>query len=109
MRSLWSGLLGTSLLILLAGCTGSDSDTGTSTTTNQSAVGFWSGTDSVTGLAVTAIVNSSGEAALLRSDGAQFAGAAQVSGSSLAVAADGYSNFTSTFSDGTTTGVDAVI
>jgi hypothetical protein len=108
MRSLWSGLLGTSLLILLAGCTGSDSDTGTSTTTNQSAVGIWSGTDSVTGLAVTAIVNSSGESAFVRSDGVQFAGTAQVSGSSLAVAVDGYSNFTNTFEDGTTTGVGTI-
>jgi hypothetical protein len=108
MRSLWSGLLGTSLLILLAGCIGADSDTGTSTTTNQSAVGIWSGTDSVTGLAVTAIVNSSGESVFLRSDGVQFAGTAQVSGSSLAVAVDGYSNFTNTFPDGTTTGVGTI-
>jgi hypothetical protein len=108
MRSLWSGLLGTSLLIVLGGCTGGDSDTGTSTTTNQSAVGIWSGTDSVTGLAVTAIVNSSGESAFLRSDGVQFVGTAQVSGSSLAVAVDGYSNFTNTFSDGTTTGVGTI-
>jgi hypothetical protein len=108
MRSLWSALPGTSLLILLTGCNGVGSDTGSSTTTNQSAVGIWSGTDSVTGLAVTAIVNTSGEAEFLRSDGAQFAGTAQVSGGSLAVAVDGYSNFTTTFSDGTTTGVGTI-
>jgi hypothetical protein len=108
MRSLWSGFSVTSSLILLSGCTGSDTDTGTSTTSNQSAVGIWSGTDSVTGLAVTAIVNSSGESSFLRSDGVQFAGTAQVSGSSLAVAVDGYSNFTTTFSDGTTTGVGTI-
>jgi hypothetical protein len=108
MRSSWSVLPGTSLLILLNGCTGVGGDTGTTTTTNQSAVGIWSGTDSVTGLAVTAIVNSSGEAEFLRSDGAQFAGTVQVSGGSLAVAVDGYSNFTTTFSDGTTTGVGTI-
>jgi hypothetical protein len=108
MRSLSSALPGTSLLILLTGCTGVGGDTGSSTTTNQSAVGIWSGSDSVTGLAVTAIVNSSGDAEFLRSDGAQFAGTAQVSGSSLAVAVDGYSNFTTTFSDGTTTGVGTI-
>jgi len=108
MRSKWSGLPGTLLLILLGGCTGTSDDTGSSTTTNQSAVGIWSGTDSATGLAVTAIVNSSGESEFLRSDGVQFAGTAQVSGSSLAVAVDGYSNFTTTFSDGTTTGVGTI-
>jgi hypothetical protein len=108
MRSMWSGLPGTLLLVILGGCTGVGDDTGTSTTTNQSAVGIWSGTDSVTGLAVTAIVNSSGESEFLRSDGVQFAGTAQVSGSSLAVAVDGYSNFTTTFSDGTTTGVGTI-
>jgi hypothetical protein len=108
MRSLWSGLPGTSLLILLTACTGFGGDTGTTTTTNQSAAGIWSGTDSVTGLAVTAIVNSSGEAAFLRSDGTQFAGTAQVTGSSLAVAVDGYSNFTTTFPDGTTTSVGTI-
>jgi hypothetical protein len=108
MRSCWSVLLSALLLITLAGCTGVDGDTGTSTTANQSAVGIWSGTDSATGLAVTAIVNSSGEAEFLRSDGAQFAGTAQITGSSLAVAVDGYSNFSTTFSDGTTTGVGTV-
>jgi hypothetical protein len=108
MRSLWSALAGTSVLILLTGCTGVGGDTRTSNTTNQSAVGIWSGTDSVTGLAVTAFVNSSGEAAFLRSDGTQFAGSVQVTGSSLAVAVDGYSNFTTTFPDGTTTGVGTI-
>jgi hypothetical protein len=108
MQSLWSGLPGTSLLIMLAGCTGVGGDSGTSTMTNQSAVGIWSGTDSVTGLAVTAIVNSAGEAVFLRSDGTQFAGTAQVNGSSLAVAIDGYSNFATTFPDGTTTGVGTI-
>ena len=108
MRSLWSGLPGTSLLIVLTACTGFGGDTGTATTTNQSAVGIWSGTDSVTGLAVTAIVNSSGESEFLRSDGVQFAGTAQVSGSSLAVAVDGDSNFTTTFPDGTTTSVGTI-
>jgi hypothetical protein len=105
---MWSGVPGTLLLILLGGCTGTSDDTGSSTTTTQSAVGIWSGTDSVTGLAVTAIINSSGESEFLRSDGVQFAGTAQVSGSSLAVAVDGYSNFTTTFSDGTTTGVGTI-
>ena len=108
MRSMWSSVPGTLLVFLLGGCTGTSDDAGTSTMTNQSAVGIWSGTDSATGLAVTAFVNSSGESEFLRSDGVQFAGTAQVSGSSLAVAVDGYSNFTTTFSDGSTTGVGTI-
>jgi hypothetical protein len=108
LRSLWSGLPGTTLLILLAGCTGANDDNGISSATSQSAVGIWSGIESVTGLAVTAIVDSSGETAFVRSDGAQFAGTAQTSGSSLAVAVDGYSNFPTTFPDGTTTGVGTI-
>jgi hypothetical protein len=95
-------------LLLLAGCNGSiDGSDGSSggSTANASAVGIWSGNDSISGLAVTAIINSLGQAAFLRADGAQFVGGAQLSGSNIAVAIDGFSNFGTTFADGATTGV----
>jgi hypothetical protein len=93
--------------VVLAGCNGIGSDSGSSgsTTTNQSPVGVWSGMDSITGLSVTALISSSGQAVFLRSDGVQFDGTAQVTGSSLAVAVDGYASFPTTFSDGSSSGV----
>jgi hypothetical protein len=75
---------------------------------NQSATGIWSGSDSVTGLGVTALIDSAGRATFIRSDGAQFVGSAQVSGTTLAVEVNGYSNFNSTFSDRSTYGIGTV-
>ena len=72
------GCVGTAVAALLAtGCNSMTDDT--ANTTTQSATGVWSGTDSVTGLGVTAIINSGGQAVFIRSDGIQFTGAAQVS------------------------------
>jgi len=61
--------------VLLASCNaGSDSSESldSSTASNTSPVGVWSGTDSVSGFAVTALINSSGQTAFLRADGTQF-------------------------------------
>jgi hypothetical protein len=102
------GLMFASLILaMLTGCNvGSDTGTSDGTkTSNASAVGVWSGTDSVSGLAVTALIDSKGQAAFLRADGTQFVGTVQISGSNLAVAVDGYSNYGETFTDGATTGV----
>src|SRR5580692_7491898 len=95
------GLVGATLILI--GCnSGSDSSTSaTTTTTNASATGVWSGTDSVSNLAVTAFINSAGLADFIRADGLQFVGTVQISGSTLDVAVDGYSNLGGTaFSDG---------
>ena len=91
---------------LAAGCNSTDDGTGSgSSTTNASATGVWSGTDSVSGLAVTAIINAAGDAVFMRSDGILFVGPAQVSNDTLAVAVDGYSDFPTTFSDGSSYGI----
>jgi hypothetical protein len=103
------GLVGATLILI--GCnSGSDSSTSaTTTTTNASATGVWSGTDSVSNLAVTAFINSAGLADFIRADGLQFVGTVQISGSTLDVAVDGYSNLGGTaFSDGSTYGVGTV-
>ncbi len=89
--------------VLAAGCnSGSDSGSGGTT---QSATGIWSGTDSTSGLSVTALINSAGNATFIRSDGVQFTGAVQVSGSTLAASVDGYPDFSATFSDGSDYGI----
>lgn len=98
------GCVGTAVAALLAtGCNSMTDDT--ANTTTQSATGVWSGTDSVSGLGVTAIINSGGQAVFIRSDGIQFTGAAQVSAGTLAVTVDGYPDFSSTFSDGSDYGI----
>lgn len=87
------------------GCNSSSDDTSAGPTTNASATGVWSGSDSVSGLSVTAFINSAGQATFIRSDGIQFTGTAQISGDTLAVTVDGYSDFPAAFSDGSTYGI----
>ena len=93
-----------------AGCGGgSSSDSGTSSTgTAATPAGIWSGTDSQSGLALTGFINSAGQADFIRADGVQYVGAVQVSGSNLAIALDGYTQFAAEFSDGSTAGVGTV-
>jgi hypothetical protein len=110
MRAPRTRLIGLSAVVtaswLAASCNSSTSGLGTSTTTtNQSATGVWSGTDSVTSLGVVGIVNSAGQATFIRSDGVQFDGSVQVSGTTLAATITGYTNFNQTFSDGSTYGI----
>jgi hypothetical protein len=87
-----------------AGCGGSDltgSDNST-TPSNQSASGIWSGTDSTgSGLAIQAFINSAGQANIIRADGVQFVGTAQVSATALTISVSGYANFGDEFSGGT--------
>jgi hypothetical protein len=102
-------IIGTAAAALMVpACNGIGSDTSTTTTTNASATGIWSGSDSVSGLGVTALINSAGEATFIRADGVQFVGSAEVSGSTLAVTVNGYSDFPSAFSDGSTYGLGTV-
>jgi hypothetical protein len=98
------GIAGTVCVALAASSCKSSSDDSSSTTT-QSATGVWSGTDSVSGDGVTAIIDSGGASAFIRSDGLLFTGPTQVSASTVAVQVDGFSNFPATFSDGSTYGI----
>jgi len=102
-------ITGMAATVLLVGCNAPDRDTGTNTgSTNASAAGVWSGSDSVSGLGLAALINSAGQAMFLRSDGVLFSGAAQVSGNTLVLTIDGYSAFPAAFSDGSTYGVGTV-
>ncbi len=93
-------------LLMGSNCSSSNDSTSGSTTTNASATGLWSGIDSVSGLGITGMVNAAGVATFIRGDGVQFTGTVQVSGNTLAMAVDGYSNFNgAAFSDGSTYGI----
>jgi len=113
MRTYCSRLIGVpgavTAALLLSSCNSSGLGglTG-STTSNESATGLWSGTDSATSLGVSALIDSAGQAIFFRTDGVQFVGPAQVSGSTLAVTVNGYSNFPAAFSDGSTYGLGTV-
>jgi hypothetical protein len=101
MKSISAAALGLAALLLLS-CKSSDND---NTSATQSATGVWSGTDSTSGLGITAIINSAGAATFIRSDGVQFDGPVQVSSSTLAATVDGYTDFPGEFSDGSSYGL----
>jgi hypothetical protein len=107
MRVPRSRVIGLAAVLLASGLAGCNSSTtsGLGSTTDQSATGVWSGTDSVTGDAIVAIINSGGQATFIRSDGVQFDGTVDVSGTTLAATVTGYTNFNQTFSDGSTYGI----
>lgn len=88
------------LALITAGCGGGGLDSSSSTTTSQSALGIWSGTDSQSGLALQAFVNSAGQADFIRADGVQYTGTVQVSGDTLTMTVDGYTNVGTAFCSG---------
>jgi hypothetical protein len=101
-----TALLAIGAALSLASCNSTIGDSSTSgTTTNASATGFWSGSDSVSGDTVLALINAAGQATFIRSDGLQFTGTVQVAGSNLVTAVDGYTPFPNTFSDGSSYGI----
>jgi hypothetical protein len=81
--------------------------TGTTTTTptNGSPAGIWTGVDSATGMQMIGMINSGGLADFFLSNGEQFVGTAQVAGTALAISLDGYTQVGAEFSDGSTFGV----
>jgi hypothetical protein len=82
----------------------SSSTTTTTTTTTGSAAGIWNGTDSSTGLQLTGLINSDGQATFYRSDGVQFVGTSQVNATALTIPLTGYTQFGYQFPDGSTSG-----
>jgi hypothetical protein len=98
------GLLALSGGLILGGCNSTNDGSG-GTTTTQSATGVWTGTDSVSGDTVIALINSGGLATFIRGDGLQFTGPVQVSGGNFVAAVAGYTDFNSTFTDGSTYGI----
>jgi len=93
---------------LVGGCKGTTGGGGSGGNTNAAAVGVWSGTDSVTGRAITALVDSAGNAQFMRADGVLFSGSVQVSVNTLVATVNGYSEFPAAFSDQSTHGIGTV-
>jgi hypothetical protein len=75
-----------------------------SASTAGSAAGIWTGTDSASGLELTGFINANGQVDFIRSDGVEFVGTAQVSGTTLDIALNGYTQYSYQFSDGSTFG-----
>ena len=109
MRRLGLELCGIAVAaLLIAGCNGSSSLAGSDSTTppvTASAAGLWSGTDSATGDTIVAVINSTGQADFIRSDGTQFVGTVQVSGNAIASSLGVYVDFGDQFGDGSTHGL----
>jgi hypothetical protein len=108
MRTAW-GRLVTALIgaaaVAIAGCNGTDYGSNNSmSSSTPSATGIWGGTDS-TGLTVTGYIDSAGDAVFIRSDGVQFVGPTQLSGDTLVAAVVGYTDFPTTFTDGSSYGL----
>jgi hypothetical protein len=109
-RKIRSVLLGLATALTISAChvgaLAPGSGGGSTTVNPEIAVeGLWTGTDSVTLLTVTGIVDGTGKAVFIRADGLEFSGTLQVSGSNVAGEVDGYASYGSTFSDGSTFGV----
>ena len=91
-------------LLLLSGCGGSGSPISTGPggggTTQNSPGGIWRGTESVSGLSVTGIIDESGNFQFVRSDGVQYLGTAAVNGTSLTANVEAIVPLGFTFADG---------
>jgi hypothetical protein len=105
---------------LLASCGGGStlggSTTGSGTsggggggsTSNATPGGIWRGTDSVSGLQVTGLVDESGNFHFLRGDGVQYVGTTVVTGTSLTANFDGIVPVGFTFADGSHHGTGTI-
>jgi len=86
---------------LLASC-GGGGGYGGGGNPNASPGGIWSGTDTDSPLAVTGIIDESGNMRFIRADGIQYVGTVMTSGNSISASFDAYQPFGSSFSDGST-------
>jgi len=96
-------------LVLLASCGGAGGyGGGGAGPANASPGGIWNGTESVSGLQVTGLVDESGDAHFIRSDGVQYVGTVLTSGNSISANVDGYTPIGTAFPDGSTHGTGTV-
>jgi hypothetical protein len=77
-------------------------------TPTQGLAGVWTGTDSVTGLAISGIIDQSGNFNFVRADGVQYVGTATATSDSISANFDGYEPVGQTFSDGSTSGSGSI-
>lgn len=102
-------LPGVCALVLLGSCGGGSGYGGSNPPpVNASPGGIWNGTESASGLAITGLVDESGDFHFIRSDGVQYVGTAATSGDSISASVDGYTPFGTAFADGSTHGTGTV-
>lgn len=75
------------------------------TTATANPAGIWTGTDAVSGLSLTGVIDATGDSVFIRSDGMLFAGTLLISEATLSGTLDGYSPLGTTFADGTNFGL----
>jgi len=90
------------------GTNGSGTNGGGGTTGNASPGGIWRGTDTVSGLQVTGLVDESGNFHFLRGDGVQYVGTTVVTGTSLTANFEGIVPVGFTFADGSHHGTGSI-
>jgi hypothetical protein len=95
---------------VLSSCGGGNSAVigGGGGTTTATAGGIWLGTESVSGLQVTGLVDESGNFHFLRGDNVQYVGTAVVSGTSLTANIQGIVPVGFTFADGSHHGTGSI-
>jgi len=87
-----------------AACHHGSSSISTATATAD-PVGIWTGTDSISGLAVTGLINTAGESEFVRADGMLYDGTLTISESTLSGTLYGYSPYGTAFPDGSNFGL----
>jgi len=99
-------------LFLLSGCGGGSGSTlGGGDPNNPTSVspgGIWRGTESISGLQVTGLVDESGNFHFLRGDGVQYVGIAAVNGTSLSANLEGIVPLGFAFPDGSAHGTGSI-
>jgi hypothetical protein len=99
-----------SVALLLISCGGGGSDLSGTTPpgSTSSPGGFWRGTESVSGLQVTGLVDESGNFHFLRGDGVQYVGTAAVNQDSLTANVEGFAPLGFQFADGSRHGTGSI-
>jgi hypothetical protein len=104
-----SAITAAGVAFLLTSCGGGNSSIGGSgPPTNATPGGIWHGTESVSGLQVTGLVDESGNFHFLRGDGVQYVGAATVSADSLTANLEGFVPVGFVFPDGSHHGTGSI-
>ena len=93
----------------LVACGGGGGGASAPPVTNQSAGGIWTGTDTLSGgKSVVGIITETGEFHFIANGGVQYVGQLTTSGANGSGSFDGYTQFGTTFADGSTHGTGSV-
>lgn len=105
-----TGVLAAFAAVTLTACGGGNSSSGDSGGTQAAPTsgGIWIGTDSATGMQITALIDETGDVVAIRSDAAQFIGTLSMSGGALSGNLDGITQFGSAFPDGSIHGTGSL-